>query len=96
MLKLKLLLVLLAASVLCACEPDSPKTTTYSVQGTVRNVWCHATYCDVVFEHDSGETSTIRTSKVPPIWAGEHCILTLTKPCQQCTDDSVVSSRRLP
>lgn len=78
------------------CEPVVPEKTTYTVQGTVRNVWCHSGFCDIVFEHETGEMSTITTHTGPPVWTGEHCVIVLEKQCPHCPIDKVVSSRRLP
>ena len=89
----------LMLTVACGPSPDPNKAVPYSVQGTVRNVWCHGQFggnCDVTFEHETGEITVVRTEGTPPVWTGEHCIMYLEKPCNQCEYDRVVSSRRLP
>jgi hypothetical protein len=72
---MKSLVIVAALLLITACE--SRKYEQWSAQGTVRNVWCHPEtmppYCDVAFEHDSGQlqTLTFYGSDVP-LWVGVH------------------------
>jgi hypothetical protein len=60
----------------CGVGCSSPPVH-FSASGTVRNVWCHDglafSFCDVIFEHDSGplQTLTFYGTSVP-LWAGLH------------------------
>jgi hypothetical protein len=92
-MKKVLLFVLLAFLLGCDCNPPAIMPA-YTVQGTVRSVWCSYT-CAIVFEHDSGETSTIVVEGHPPVWQGEHCSITLRKNCVNCSRDNIISSRRI-
>lgn len=60
-----------------ACGP--PPSKNYVATGTVRSVWCHlgqmVEYCDVTFEHDSGELQTLAFYSPVPLWNGLHARL---------------------
>lgn len=89
---------LLALLLLAACStPD--QTEIYSVRGTVRNVWVHAEgipQTDVTFEHEttSHEVSIVRVYGYTPLWAGEHCVITIRRTGERA--DEFISSYRLP
>lgn len=89
---------LLALFLLAACSTPDP-TDIYTVRGTVRNVWVHDTgipQTDVTFEHDyvTHEVSIIRVYGYTPLWAGEHCAVTVRRTGERA--DEFLSSYRLP
>lgn len=93
---MKLLGMVLALLLTGGCAPTPP--VFYTVKGTVRSVWCHPTVCDIVFHHDTNETTTIRTgdSPAPPVWKGEHCIMVIRKDPNLNVWDEIVSTQELP
>lgn len=91
MKKTMFMLVLLAASIGCA----PPFTVEYTVQGTVRNVWCHIDSCDITFEHETGEVTDLILKNPVPLWAGEHVRIKLATN-HSGFPDRIVSTQRLP
>lgn len=80
----------------CGAQRREREKVTYTVQGTVRGIWCHNGMCDVLFEHDTKEVSTIKVGDMPPVWIGEHVRMTLEKPSADADQDVVISSWRIP
>jgi hypothetical protein len=84
----KLIILLLLTIVACGHSKD------YKVKGYIRNTW-QRDYFYVVIEHDTGESTTLRFINQPPVWTGEHVILSYRyDPAYNA--DIAVRAERLP